>query len=122
MTRQEAFARLKVENYQREKVHFDILDDVPVRDDQVLLSILQVDPDTGYPAPSLEYAYERVNDPEIREYIRQRMIAVPGAGSRTDDPDEALELVPGVQENRLAYAQRVRDYISKLSQPAAVAE
>lgn len=117
MDRREAFERLKIENFQRERVSIETVDDIPVRQDQVLLSILQIDPDTGYPAPSLEYAYERVNDPEIREYIRQRMIPVPGAGSRTDDPDEALELVPGSLENRLAYAQRVRDYISKLSQP-----
>lgn len=102
---------MKVEKSQREIVKFEIVDDIPAREDPVLLSILQVDPDTGYPATSLESVYEKVNDPEIREYIRQRLNPVVGEMSRTDNPDEAIEMLPGIGESRIAYAQRVRDYI-----------
>lgn len=88
-------------------------DGVDKTQDETLKMIFAPDPLTGCPRSDLAIIMSKDSRPEISEFIRNTLMQPLGKQSRTENPDDAIELTRSRGETLQAYGDRLKAIVQK---------
>lgn len=81
--------------------------------DPLLCEIFAPDPRTNLPHSDLHVIMSRDSRPEVAQFIRDTLMQPLGDGIRSDNEDDAIEMVKGHNESFIDYAERLRAFVEK---------
>ena len=82
----------------------------PVADDSILKLIFSIDPNTGLPSSDLTRGLQNITNPEVANYIRERLQSPVTGQSSSPDDDVNIALCYHRGETRDEYIARLTDY------------